>query len=205
MTNMTNSIPPYGGYRKLKSFQGAEVIYDLTVQFCSRYIDKKSRTTDQMVQAARSGKQNIAEGSKAAATGPTTELKLVGVARASLEELLLDYEDFLRQRGLPQWDKDDSQSRAIRVLAYRSDKTYETYKSYLTDPEQVANMMICLINQTNYLLDQQIKAIRAQLSERGLSHESQQSKVARVLSENEKKQTEFDEYLKKFLNKEADV
>ena len=205
MTNMTNSIPPYGGYRKLKSFQGAEVIYDLTVQFCSRYIDSKSRTTDQMVQAARSGKQNIAEGSKAAATGPTTELKLVGVARASLEELLLDYEDFLRQRGLPQWDKDDSQSRAIRVLAYRSDKTYETYKSYLTDPEQVANMMICLINQTNYLLDQQIKAIRAQLSERGLSHESQQSKVARVLSENEKKQTEFDEYLKKFLNKEADV
>ena len=205
MTNMTDTIPPYGGYRKLKSFQGAEVIYDLTVQFCSRYIDSKSRTTDQMVQAARSGKQNIAEGSKAAATGPTTELKLVGVARASLEELLLDYEDFLRQRGLPQWDKDDSQSRAIRVLAYRSDKTYETYKSYLTDPEQVANMMICLINQTNYLLDQQIKAIRAQLSERGLSHESQQSKVARVLSENEKKQTEFDEYLKKFLNKEADV
>ena len=205
MTNMTDTIPPYGGYRKLKSFQGAEVIYDLTVQFCSRYIDSKSRTTDQMVQAARSGKQNIAEGSKAAATGPTTELKLVGVARASLEELLLDYEDFLRQRGLPQWDKDDSQSRAIRVLAYRSDKTYETYKSYLTDPEKAANMMICLINQTNYLLDQQIKAIRAQLSERGLSHESQQSKVARVLSENEKKQTEFDEYLKKFLNKEADV
>ena len=202
---MTDTIPPYGGYRKLKSFQGAEVIYDLTVQFCSRYIDSKSRTTDQMVQAARSGKQNIAEGSKAAATGPTTELKLVGVARASLEELLLDYEDFLRQRGLPQWDKDDSQSRAIRVLAYRSDKTYETYKSYLTDPEKAANMMICLINQTNYLLDQQIKAIRAQLSERGLSHESQQSKVARVLSENEKKQTEFDEYLKKFLNKEADV
>jgi len=202
---MTDTIPPYGGYRKLKSFQGAEVIYDLTVQFCSRYIDSKSRTTDQMVQAARSGKQNIAEGSKAAATGPTTELKLVGVARASLEELLLDYEDFLRQRGLPQWSKDDSQSRAIRVLAYGSDKTYETYKSYLTDPEKAANMMICLINQTNYLLDQQIKAIRAQLSERGLSHESQQSKVARVLSENEKKQTEFDEYLKKFLNKEADV
>ena len=189
----------------MKSFQGAEVIYDLTVQFCSRYIDSKSRTTDQMVQAARSGKQNIAEGSKAAATGPTTELKLVGVARASLEELLLDYEDFLRQRGLPQWSKDDSQSRAIRVLAYGSDKTYETYKSYLTDPEKAANMMICLINQTNYLLDQQIKAIRAELSERGLSQESQQSKVARVLSENEKKQKEFDEYLKKFLKKEKDV
>jgi len=195
----------HGGYRQLESFKMATLVYGFTIEFCQKFVDYKSRTKDQMEQAARSGRQNIAEGSKAAATSKKTEIKLTNVARASLEELLLDYEDFLRQRGLPQWDKDDSQSRAIRVLAYRSDKTYETYKSYLTDPEQVANMMICLINQTNYLLDQQIKAIRAQLSERGLSHESQQSKVARVLSENEKKQTEFDEYLKKFLNKEADV
>ena len=216
MTNMTdsNGIPPYGGYRKLKSYQGAEVIYDLTVQFCDSFIDKKSRTTDQMVQAARSGKQNIAEGSKAAGASPLTEVKLVSVARASLEELLLDYEDFLRQRGLPQWSKDDSRSRAIRALVYRTDRSdktdrtngsYTTYRSYLSSPEKAAHMMICLINQTNYLLDQQIKAIRAELSERGLSQESQQSKVARVLSENEKKQKEFDEYLKKFLKKEKDV
>ena len=198
----------------MKSFQGAEVIYDLTVQFCSRYIDSKSRTTDQMVQAARSGKQNIAEGSKAAATGPTTELKLVGVARASLEELLLDYEDFLRQRGLPQWSKDDSRSRAIRALVYRTDRSdktdrtngsYETYQFYLTQPEKAANCMICLINQTNYLLDQQIKAIRGQLSERGLSQESHQNKAARVWEENQKKQNEFDEYLKRFLKKEENV
>lgn len=96
-------IPPHGGYRNLKSFQIAQVIYDLTVRFCEHYIDKHSRTNDQMVQAARSGVQNIAEGSQASGTSKKTELKLTNVARASLEELRLDYEDFLRQRDLPQW------------------------------------------------------------------------------------------------------
>ena len=96
----TDLIPPHGGYRKLKSFQSAELVYDATVKFCDRFIDKRSRTHDQMVQAARSGRQNIAEGSQASGTSKKTELKLVGVARASLEELLLDYEDFLRQKGL---------------------------------------------------------------------------------------------------------
>ena len=99
-------IPPHGGYRDLKSFQMAELVYDATVKFCDRYIDRRSRTHDQMVQAARSGRQNIAEGSMASGTSKKTELKLVGVARASLEELLLDYEDFLRQRNLPLWGKD---------------------------------------------------------------------------------------------------
>lgn len=97
-------IPKHGGYRKLKSFQLAQLIYDVTVRFCDRYIDPRSRTHDQMVQAARSGVQNIAEGSQASGTSKKMELKLTNVARASLEELKLDYEDFLRQRGLPQWE-----------------------------------------------------------------------------------------------------
>jgi len=96
-----------GGFRKLRSFQAATVIFDATVTFCARFVDKRSRTYDQMVQAARSGRQNIGEGSRAAAASSESELKLVTVARASLDELLLDYEDYLRQRGLSQWGKDD--------------------------------------------------------------------------------------------------
>lgn len=103
---MSDLIPKHGGYRKLKSFQIAQLVYDVTVRFCDKYIDRRSRTHDQMVQAARSGVQNIAEGSQASATSKKTELKLTQVARASLEELSLDYEDFLRQRGLKQWDRE---------------------------------------------------------------------------------------------------
>ena len=102
----TTLIPLHGGYRKLKRFQVAQLAYDVTVRFCDLYIDKRSRTHDQMVQAARSGVQNIAEGSQAAGTSKKTELKLTNVARASLEELRLDYEDFLRQRELPVWPPD---------------------------------------------------------------------------------------------------
>src|SRR5437899_12573014 len=100
-------IPPHGGYRELKSFQHAELVYDCTVKFCDRFIDPRSRTHDQMVQAARSGKQNIAEGSEASGTSKKTELKLTGVAWASLGELKLDYEDFLRDRGLREWEEND--------------------------------------------------------------------------------------------------
>src|SRR5512138_542437 len=99
-------IPKHGGYRKLKSFQVAELVYDVTVRFCDKYIDPKSRTHDQMVQAARSGVQNIAEGSQASGTSKKMELKLTNVARASLEELRRDYEDFLRHRRLPMWKPD---------------------------------------------------------------------------------------------------
>ena len=106
-------IPKHGGYRKLKSFQVAQLVYDVTVRFCDRYIDKRSRTHDQMVQAARSGVQNIAEGSQAAGTSSKTELKLTNVARASLEELRLDYEDFLRQRSLPLWDRQDPRRASL--------------------------------------------------------------------------------------------
>ena len=103
MSEPEKLIPLHGGYRKLKSFQVAQLSYDVTVRFCDRYIERRSRTHDQMVQAARSGVQNIAEGSQASGTSKKTELKLTNVARASLEELRLDYEDYLRQRGLAQW------------------------------------------------------------------------------------------------------
>jgi four helix bundle suffix protein len=106
-------IPKHGGYRKLKSFQIAQLVFDVTVRFCERYIDRFSRTRDQMVQAARSGVQNIAEGSQASGTSKKTELKLTNVARASLEELRLDYEDFLRQRGLPLWEREDPRRKGL--------------------------------------------------------------------------------------------
>src|SRR3990172_12685921 len=114
----------HGGYRNLKSYQMATIIYDLTVEFCKRYIDKYSRTRDQMVQAARSGRQNIAEGSQASGTSEKTEIKLIGVARASLEELLADYLDYLRQNNLPVWPKDSPQTQTVRALAYKSNRSY---------------------------------------------------------------------------------
>lgn len=123
-------IPAHGGYRQLKSFQQAELVYDATVKFCDRFINPRSRTHDQMVQAARSGRQNIAEGSQASGTSKKFELKLVGVARASLEELLLDYEDFLRQNGHKQWDKNHPTAKAVRALAYEENRSYMTYRPY---------------------------------------------------------------------------
>lgn len=117
MSEKESLIPKHGGYRKLKSFQMAQLVYDLTVRFCKRYVDRFSRTRDQMVQAARSGVQNIAEGSQASGTSKKTELKLTNVARASLEELRLDYEDFLRQRGLPIWPREDP--RRVGLIARR--------------------------------------------------------------------------------------
>jgi restriction system protein len=154
----TKLISCHGGYRDLKSFQHAELVYDATVRFCDRFIDRRSRTHDQMVQAARSGRQNIAEGSQASGTSKKTELKLVGVARASLEELLLDYEDFLRLRGLQLWDKTNPTAQVVRRLAYEKNRSYTTYRPYLENaaPEVAANTIICLIHQTNYLLDQQL-------------------------------------------------
>jgi four helix bundle suffix protein len=161
-------IPPHGGYRELQSYQMAEIVFDGTVVFCDRFIDRRSRTHDQMVQAARSGKQNIAEGSMASGTSKKTELKLIGVARASLEELLLDFQDYLRQQGLPLWGKDNAKAKEIRALAYRSDRSYTTYKTYFeASPEIAANAMICLIHQTNYLLDQQLRALEKEFLKEG--------------------------------------
>lgn len=157
----------HGGYRKLKSYQTATFIYDLTVEFCDRYVDRYSRTKDQMIQAARSGRQNIAEGSAASGTSKKTEIKLVGVARASLEELLTDYEDFLRQRGLALWGKDDPLAKKVRALAYRTDLSYQTYKTYLEEPENAANCLICLIHQANFLLDRQLESLEKAFVEKG--------------------------------------
>lgn len=163
---MPSLISPHGGYRKLKSFQGAEIIYDLTVDFCNRFLRNKSnkshrsyRTYDQMVQAARSGTRNIGEGSQRAGTSRQTELKLIDVARASLAELLDDYISFLRQNNLRQWDKNDSAALVVRKLAYLPDRSYRTYMSYMSHSEEAANCLICLINQTTYLLDNQMKSL----------------------------------------------
>ena len=147
----------------------SEIVYDATVKFCDRWIGRRSRTHDQMVQAARSGKQNIAEGSMASGTSKKTELKLVGVARASLEELLLDYQDFLRQRNLLLWPKNYLQAQKIRKLAYALNKSYMTYQTYIegSPPEVAANSMICLIHQTNFLLDQQLRQLEQQFLEQG--------------------------------------
>ena len=183
-------LRPSGGYRELRSFQVATIIYDATVAFCDRFVDKRSRTHDQMVQAARSGRQNIAEGSRASATSSQTELRLVNVARASLDELLLDYEDFLRQRGLRQWAKDDAEARKVRALGTRkpTDTTAPSdpsdYSQWLSspDPAVVANAIICLIHQANYLLDRQTAAL-----ERGFVKEggySEQLAAARIAERN---------------------
>ena len=173
-------LRPSGGYRKLRSFRTTTVIYDATVSFCDRFLDKRSRTVDQRVQAARSGRQNIAEGSRATATSSQTELRLVNVARASLDELLLDYEDFLRQRGLAQWGKGDPPALEVRAvgkkipdLTDRADGTDRTdgepYSRWLgsKDSALVANAIICLIHQANYLLDQQIAGLERQFVEGG--------------------------------------
>ena len=164
-------IPPHGGYRKLRSFQSAQLVYDATVVFCERFVEKRSRTHDQMIQAARSGVQNIAEGSMASATSKKTELKLTGVARASLEELLLDYEDFLRQRGLRIWPKDSPEALAVRrkYLSDKSDLSDESdpYRIGAASAEVAANTLICLINQASYLLRRQLPGLERQFLEEG--------------------------------------
>jgi four helix bundle suffix protein len=182
MNSVQRIIGPHGGYRKLRSFQTAQAIYDATVIFCDRFIERTSRTRDQMVQAARSGVQNIAEGSMASATSKKTELKLTGVARASLEELLLDYEDFLRQRNLPIWPKDSPEALAVRGK-YRSDRSDESdgsdpYSIRTAGAETAANTLICLINQASFLLGRQIRKLEESfLNEGGFSERLYQARM----------------------------
>lgn len=177
-------LRPSGGYRNAASFQTATLIYDATFSFTEKFLDARSRLVDQMVQAARSGRQNIAEASRAAATSSQTELRLLNVARASLEELLLDFEDYLRHRRVPQWERDSPEARAVRHVPARFNKD-PTDRSDLTDltdqqrwalyapwlehadPAVRANAIICLIHQANYLLDQQIAALEQQFIEQG--------------------------------------
>ncbi len=154
-------IPVHGGYQKLLSYQKSEIVYDATVYFCNRFIDRRSRTHDQMVQAARSGKQNIIEGSMASGTSKEMEIKLTNVARASLEELLADYRDFLRTRGLTEWNKEHPYAHRLRELNQTPNSTYEIFKKGIEhdDPAICANMVIGLIRVASFLLDKQLKSL----------------------------------------------
>jgi four helix bundle suffix protein len=174
-------IPPHGGYENLLTFRKARIVYDATVCFCDRFVDKRDRTRDQMIQAARSGKQNIIEASQASGTSKESEIKLTNVARASLEELLEDYRDFLRVRGHEQWDKNNEKALYVRRLGARKDGTYETYRTHVEtkSPDVVANILICLIHQTNFLLDRQIRQLeRAFLAEGGLRERMTHARLA---------------------------
>ncbi|MES2705832.1 MAG: four helix bundle suffix domain-containing protein [Verrucomicrobiota bacterium] len=189
--------PPSGGflsksgnYRELLSYRKSEVIYDFTFRFCQKFLTRGDRTVDQMVQAARSGKQNIAEGAKAAKTSTKTELTLTNVARASLEELLVDYQDFLRVRDFPVWPKDSKEALYVRKLGKTPTESFETYRPFFDDrPAAVlANIALCLIHQANYLLDQQIRrlekdfveksGIREQMTRARLNYRDQQPRPA---------------------------
>lgn len=193
---MVDLISPHGGYRNLKSFQMAEIVFDLTFDFCKVYIsDLKLRA--QIEGAARGGKQNIAEGSSTSGSSKQSELRLIQVARASQEELLNDFLDFLRTRGLEKWGKDDSRTQEIRNLAYRSDKSNGTYKTYMTHPEIAANCLICLIHQTNYLLDQQMKVLEKDLIEQGDYKERySHARKQKIVGDPEEEKKEYKEFLK---------
>jgi four helix bundle suffix protein len=173
-------IPPHGNYQQLLSYRKAVIIYDLTFRFCERFLKKGDRTIDQMIQAARSGKQNIVEGSKASGTSKEMEIKLMNVARSSLEELLEDYRDYLRVRDLSVWDKDSKEAKYVRKLGKNPDATYETYREFCeTRPaDVVANIAICLIHQANYLLDNQNRRLEQDfLNEGGLRERMTQARL----------------------------
>ncbi len=205
---MPKKLRPSGGYRKTVSFQTATLIYDATYWFCGKFLDSCSRTVDQMVQAARSGRQNIAEGSRASAASSKSELRLMNVARASFEELLLDYEDFLRHRRLAQWPPDSPEAVAVRQVPQRfKDQTDRTDLIDLSDQERWAlyapwlehqapavraNALICLIHQANYLLDQQIAALEGEFVEGG--GYSEQLAAARLAARGKRKKDQSDRF-----------
>jgi four helix bundle suffix protein len=162
-------LPPRGDYQTLLSFKKAEVVYDITFRFAHKFLARNDRTIDQMIQSARSGKKNILEGSKAGRASKETELKLTNVARASLEELLDDYLDFLRARDLPLWNKDSKEATYVRGLGRKTPQTFEYYRKFVETrpPAVVANIAICLIHQTNYLVDQQLLRLEHDFLEQG--------------------------------------
>jgi four helix bundle suffix protein len=162
-------LPPRGDYQTLHSFHKAEVVYDLTFRFAHKYLARGDRTVDQMIQAARSGKKNLLEGSKAALTSKETEIKLTGVGRASLEELLDDYRDYLRVREHREWDKNSKEALFVRQLGRKVPQTYELYREFVETrpPEVVANIAICLIHQANYLIDQQLRRLEQDFLKEG--------------------------------------
>ena len=161
-------LPRKGGYRSLRCYQVAECIYDITYYFAHTFLAKGDRTIDQMIQAARSGKQNIAEGSAAAATSKETEIKLTNVAKASLQELLIDFEDYLRVRSLEQWPKDsDKALKTRKICAENRDSAYYREAIKVRTDETIANIAIVLINQCDYLLQRLIDSQKQQFLEQG--------------------------------------
>ena len=162
-------LPPRGDYQTLLSFKKAEVVFDITFRFAHKFLSRDDRTIDQMIQSARSGKKNILEGSKAGRASKETELKLTNVARASLEELLDDYLDYLRARDLPLWDKDSKEAQYVRRLGRKTPQTFEYYRKFVETrpPAVVANIAICLIHQANYLIDQQLLRLEKDFLEQG--------------------------------------
>lgn len=167
-TNRTGLIPPHGGYKNLEAYKMAIIISDATAFFCRKWIPDLKQSA-QMNGAARSGKQCLVEGSLNSGTSKKLELKLVGNARGSYGELLEDFEDFLRQRKLAVWQKDNPRALAIRRIAYKPDKSYKTYETYIENenPEIAANTLICLINQENYLLDHLLHSLEKDFLEKG--------------------------------------
>jgi len=174
-------IPPHGNDRALLSYQKAEAVYDITFRFCHKYLAKGDRTIDQMIQAARSGKQNISEGAEFSGTSKEVEIKLMGAARSSLKELLRDYEDYLRVRDHRRWEKDDKEARYVRSLGGKPGVTFEAFREFVETrpPEVIANIAICLIHQANYLLDQQIRRLEQDfLKEGGLRERMTRARLA---------------------------
>jgi four helix bundle suffix protein len=174
-------IPPHGGYAGLLAYKKALIIFQGTCRFCERFLEKRDRTVDQMIQAARSGKQNIVEGSKISGTSKEAEIKLLNVSRSSLEELLEDYSDFLRKRKVSSWTKNSPEALFVRRLGRKVNVSYETYESYVEtrSAEVVANILICLIHQTNYLLDQLIRKLEKDfLAEGGLRERMTRARLA---------------------------
>lgn len=164
MPAQKNFIPPHGGYKNLLSYQKSEIVYDATVYFTNRFYSRGDRTIDQMVQAARSGKQNIVEASMASGTSKETEIKLTNVARASQEELITDYRDFLRNRGQEEWPRDHPYTQRLRELNRRNPTNYDLFRKGIEneDPAISANVIIGLIKVTVYLLDRQIQTLEQQ-------------------------------------------
>ena len=178
--NNKGFIPVHGGYKNLITYQKSEIVYDGTIYFTKRFFHKYDRTIDQMVQAARSGKQNIVEASMASGTSKEMEIKLTNVARASLEELKIDFQDFLRTNKLPIWDKQNKLTTRFREINKTPNATYQTYQKAIEheQPEICANSMICLINIVSYLLAQQIKALEiAFMNEGGLKERMTKARI----------------------------
>jgi len=165
---MEKLIRPSGNYRKLLSYQKTEVIYEMTYFFCQNFLQRGDRTVDQMVQAARSGKQNIIEGCAASATSAKTEIKLVNVAKASLQELLEDYKDYLHTRGHRLWEEGSAEWEAMRQLGKEhNDPDYFMALCATRPPETIANMTIILIHQADYLLHKQLERLEQDFAANG--------------------------------------